>query len=67
MFICEVFCNDIQVMKPTAFSSLRKVAEKLELTSNQIYDIFEGRTIKKYSSKIMPKISITKQSSLVLN
>ena len=65
MFICEVYCNNIQVMKPTAFPSLRKVAEQLELTTHQIYDIYEGRTIKKYSSIMMPKISIVK--SLVLN
>lgn len=60
MFICEIYCNQIQVMKPTFYQSLKKIAEDLELSSNQIYDIFEGRTTKKYKSKMMPKISIKK-------
>ncbi len=67
MFICEVYCNGVQVMPPTAFSSLKKIAEDLEMTSNQVYDIFEGRTIKKYNSKIMPKIRINRKTKCVLN
>jgi preprotein translocase subunit SecY len=50
-------------MKPTFYQSLKKIAEDLELSSNQIYDIFEGRTTKKYMSKMMPKISIKKIQS----
>tara|TARA_R110000765_G_scaffold425814_2_gene539683 strand:+ start:276 stop:473 length:198 start_codon:yes stop_codon:yes gene_type:complete len=63
MFICEIYCNGIQVLTPTFYQSLKKIAEDLELSSNQIYDIFEGRTTKKYASKMMPKISIKKIQS----
>ena len=66
MYICEVYCNGIQVMPPTAFTSLKKIAEDLEMTANQVYDIFEGRTIKKYASKMMPQIRINKKSKLFL-
>ena len=66
MFVCEIYCNGIQVLPPTIYPSLRKVAKDLELTTNQIYDIFEGRTIKKYASKMMPKIHITKQEKLLV-
>lgn len=66
MFMCEVYCNNIQVLPPTIYPSLRKIAEDLELTTNQVYDIYEGRTIKKYSSKMMPKIRISRQQKIAI-
>ncbi len=66
MFVCEIYCNNICVLPATIYPSLRKVAEDLELTTNQVYDIYEGRTIKKYASKMMPKIRITRETKLLV-
>lgn len=60
MFLCEIYCNDILIKEKTPYPSLKSIAEDLELSTNQIYDIYEGRVSKKYKSRFMPKISITK-------
>jgi len=66
MFVCEIYCNNICVLPRTIYPSMRKIAEDLGLTTNQIYDIYEGRTIKKYASKMMPKISITRETKMII-
>lgn len=58
--MCEIICNDIIIQKPTPYPSLKAIALDLQLSTNQIYDIYEGRVSKKYKSRIMPKILITK-------
>ena len=58
--MCEILCNDIIVLKPTPYPSLKSIALDLQLSPSQIYDIYEGRVSKKYKSRIMPKILITK-------
>lgn len=60
MYICEIHCNDIQVLPPTKYKSIKDISKDLELSTNQVYDIYEGRTTKKYNSRMMPKISISK-------
>jgi hypothetical protein len=60
MFLCEISCNDIKIQEPTPYPTLKSIAEDLELSPNQIYDIYEGRVSKKYKSRFMPKIIITK-------
>ena len=60
MFMCEIVCNDIIIQKPTPYPSLKSIAIDLQLSTSQIYDIYEGRVSKKYKSRIMPKILITK-------
>ena len=60
MFMCEIKCNEIQILKPTPYPTLKSIANDLELSIYQIYDIYEGRVSKKYKSRIMPKILITK-------
>ncbi len=60
MYCCEVKCNGITIVPLTPYVSLKQIAEDLELSVSQIYDIYEGRTTKKYRSKVMPKIYIRK-------
>lgn len=60
MFLCEITCNKITIQKPTPYPSLKSIAEDLELSTNQIYDLYEGRVLRKYKSRIMPQIKITK-------
>lgn len=58
MFICEIFANEIQLLPPTKYNSLKDISVALELTTSQVYDLYEGRTSKKYNSRFMPKINI---------
>ena len=58
MFLCEIIVDGIIIQKPTPYPSLKEIAKDLELSCSQIYDIYEGRTTKKYLSRIMPKITI---------
>ena len=67
MFLCEITCNDIVIQKATPYPSLKEIAKDLEMSNGQIYDIYEGRTIKKYKSRIMPKIKITKSDFININ
>ncbi len=60
MFLCEITCNDIQIQEPTPYPTIKSIAQDLEMSPNQIYDIYEGRVSKKYKSRFMPKIKITK-------
>jgi len=60
MFLCEITCNGIVILKATPYPSLKSIAKDLELSTNQVYDLYEGRVLKKYKSRIMPKIKITK-------
>ena len=60
MFLCEIYCNNILIQEKTPYPTLKSIAEHLELSTNQIYDIYEGRVSKKYKSRFMPKIHITK-------
>ena len=60
MFLCEISCNDIKIQEPTPYPTLKSIAQDLELSTNQIYDIYEGRVSKKFKSRFMPKIVITK-------
>lgn len=64
MFLCEIYCNDIQIQSPTPYPTIKSIAQDLELSTNQIYDIYEGRVSKKYKSRFMPKIIIKKVKSV---
>tara|TARA_R110000824_G_scaffold306132_1_gene493780 strand:+ start:289 stop:486 length:198 start_codon:yes stop_codon:yes gene_type:complete len=59
-YCVEVFCNDVKVLDSCEFKTLKEIAEKLDLSYNQIIDHYEGRLKGKYKSRIMPKIIITK-------
>lgn len=59
-YCVEVYCNNIKVLDSCEFKTLKEIAERLDLSYNQIIDHYENRLKGKYKSLFMPKIIITK-------